>query len=1107
MKMDNEFFEYNQDDADAANQALIEAKDASTRAKSELSNAKKQSKKSFDKKIAKVQAKIEKMAAKTEAAQMQLSFGELADDCSDELTSAKKELNELLRCKAESQRFTDEMSELIRAAEKSAAEVVIAKHKAETIEKSLRPYKRYTEEIGNLEIERQNVGDTYELAKEIALHFDTIFGRGKFFIELQKHGIAKEEAARPLLVKLINETGIPPTVANDVHFASAKDKHKRDLVYALRFNQSVYKIQDYEGMGELYFKSNDEMNALFPDEIGQQGIRNTSRIAEMCNVYYTKSMHLPTFDAQSAGFSKAIDYLEAFSRKMIPEKYAINSLDTAERNRLLDKIEKRLVYELNIIEKMGYSSYFAIVQDFIFHGRKIGGPYSIGPGRGSAAGSIVCYLTDITDIDPLRYNLLFERFLNPERVSMPDIDTDIAPSIREKVIEYVAMKYAYKKPYSVEELRGTVCNIATEGELAARAAIKNVARVTDVLYSVSDRVAKMVPARPGITIKAAMEENKELEALYRQDIEAKHLIDDAMLVEGIPVQTGIHAAGVIISDVPISEYAPMFYNDEAHCWVIECDMVDSEATMGCLKMDFLGLKNLDIIKTSDFYIQKAEKVKVDFNKLKNVDDLKVIHDIYAAGDTNGIFQFEGEGIKKALLGLKAVTIDDVILMNAAYRPGPMQFISDVTAVKNGERKPTYLIPEMEKILGPTYGSAIYQEQIMQLFQMVGFSLGEADIIRRAMSKKHLKEIEAAKGKFVDGLLQRGAVPGDVEVFWGQLLEFAKYAFNRSHAAAYSVVSYYTAWLKEYHASSYMAALMSYTELKKLALYASDCKKRGIIILRPDINTGVPNFAPTKGGENIRYGLKSIKGVSTTAQVIYDVRMKHGPCADFRDLIIRACAYNIGASTLTSLVKVGAMDDLMKNGEHRREFVDNLDPMIESCKKALKIIKKDYSTLTPDESYELLSDGERRWEMPELLRVEQFSQKDILEFEHELLGMYISGSPVDPYINIIKNAGRDCTIAEIDEESPRKVVAGLVHNIQVLHKKSDGAPMAKFVLEDETGAIDVIMFTAPYAKYNSELVDGCVAKITGRISIDDSRATDGESGRTQLAVTDYLKLTT
>lgn len=1097
-KLAAENIPYTEQDLQQAEETEAAAKAAVAEAKRTLSAAQKAAKTDYTTKLQKLRDKVKKLEAKEAGSENQLSLDGSMPEESPKLVQAREKLADMEQQAEAAKQAEENLQTYVRDAEVSKVTWEEAKKHTANVEKALRPFAKYKEAFEAIEQEKAALGDLETMAREAALKFEAIFGKGNFYIELQNHGITKEDVVRPMLYKLIRDTGIPPTVANDVHYCTREDKRKRDIIYAMRFNRSVTEAENDEGMDQLYFKTNDEMAALIDDELWKQGMENTSRIAEACNVFYNKQMHLPTFDAKAAGFPDAKAYLEDFCRKMISKKYPISALADDKRQQLLATIEKRMEYEFGVIEKMGYMSYIAIVQDFIFYGRRIGGQTAIGPGRGSAAGSIVCYLADITDIDPLRYDLLFERFLNPARVSMPDIDTDIAPSIRAKVIDYVADKYGYKEPYPCEELRSTVCNIVTESVLAPRAAVRAVARVTDVPYEVSDRLAKLIPEAPKMTLAKAETDNPELLGYCGQDPRAKKLLEEAKLVEGIPVQTGVHAAGVIIADRPVSDYAPLLWNDEKNCWVIECDMVECESTLGLLKMDFLGLTTLDILDAAIIYVRKTQKKQIRLAALKGADDATVIQNIYAEGNTDGVFQFESDGIKKALVNFKPHNIDDIILMNAAYRPGPMDSIPEFTQVKLGQKDPAYLVPDMEGILGKTYGSAIYQEQIMQLFQMVGFSLGEADIIRRAMSKKHLNEIEAAKDKFVDGMKAKGAAPDAIEAYWNRLLAFASYAFNKSHAAAYSLLSYYTAWMKYYYPCEFMAAQMSYTPHDKVPLYSRECKRLGIRILKPDINTGVPFFAPNIGEKTIRYGLASIKGVANSAQIIYNLRVKYGTYEDMRDFVLRCLCFGISSDTMCALCISGALDCIIAGKWNRRQIAKAFGykedknekksaQLLDAGSAAIKALRKEEPDLTNEQVYEKLMRGEKAWQIPVLLEYDEFPKEKMLENEYAFLNLYASGNPIDPFLQTIQSHRQNAVeIGALTSESGNDAAAvGLLHSVQIQHRKSDGAAFARFVLEDETGPIHCVVFVAAFARLRNNINEKTVVRVGGRINTDDN----------------------
>lgn len=1095
-------------DVETAKADLESAQRRLKEAKEKASQLKKLEKVSFPTKIARLEKKLAKLLKEQEGCETDFAqtnmFGAVEDN-TDELLKIDQEITETRKALAatkEEQVLAESLlpqAENIRSSVKKLADLVDSlKQKYTSVEKESKPYLTLLRKLEALEEKKVDQETAYRNAVAAAKRMEYIFGHDNFFIELQNHGISSEQYVFPLLCKLIQETGIEPTVANDVHYPRKEDVRKRNLVASFRFNTPIEDKENEEGANELYFKSNAEMEALGNgNPIWLRGMENTSRIVSSCNVYYIFGMHLPQFDAQAMGYDSPLAYLDAFCRKMIPEKYPQGDMLDADYAALLDTVDAKLKYELSVIDKMGYSSYIAIVQDFIFYGRKIGGEVGIGPGRGSAAGSIVCYLAGITDIDPIRYNLIFERFLNPARVSMPDIDTDIAPSIRDKIIDYVAVKYAYKDDYPVSELSSTVCNIVTEGKLAARLSIRNAARVTGISYAMADRVAKLIPSKPGITIQQALDDVPELEELYEEDAEAKRLISDAMLVEGIPIQTGIHAAGVIIADKPVSEYAPLFWNEDKHCWVIQCDMVECEKTLGCLKMDFLGLETLDILKTAIQYIKLTHHVQIHLKDLKRADDAAVIENIYGKAQTNAVFQFESEGIKQALLQFEPRSIDDVILMNAAYRPGPMASIPEISDVKFGKAAPNYIVPEMGSILGKTYGSPIYQEQIMQLFQLVGFSLGEADIIRRAMSKKHLNEIEAAKDQFVSGMIKMGGNPEAVEEFWQRLLKFASYAFNKSHAAAYSIVSYYTAWLKYYYPVELLSAQMS-SAPDNIKLYAGDCKQLGIRITQPDINFCVPNFAPAPGTErSIRYGIRAIKGVAAAADTIFNLRdmREHvtsahhlGQCFSYKDFIIRSVVYGIDVGAGQALIRSGALDCLFGEGDSRKVYDENLSAATDSCRKALKKFRASLpeAEQDPDNEYRYLLN---HWELPEECLTNkgmpEYGSEEKLENEMKYLGIYVSGSPVDAYLDVISSMkNRDRSISEIDNMTRGNFdIAGRIRDIKVIRRKSDNAPMAKFVLEDETGYISCIAFTTTYRESKDCIFNGAIVSITGNAKVD------------------------
>lgn len=1065
--------------------------DDAAKLQKEISESKKIANKKYTTAVIRAQAELDKAISKSTASnQLCMDAAYLNDDT---VLKVKEKLEALVSEESRAKTIGEQLPKMIDELAERKLGIKEAKEAVKLLEKQNEPIKKLQVKIDALHETIANLPDVYEQAKSLAIQYKEIFGKENFYIELQDHGLIEEYIIRNSLIQIAKETGIPLTVANDVHYKNMDMKRKRDIIATLRWpDLMLAEVENRNGGDQLWFKPNDEMSALFSDV--PEAIENTNRIAEKCNVYYKKEMHLPEFTDEKNGLSPS-GYLRKISFENIDRRYPqYKSWPGDKKKELTDRIE----YELEVIDRMGYSSYISIVEDFIAFAKKTFSPESIGPGRGSGAGSIVCYLTGITDIDPLRYNLIFERFLNPERVSMPDIDSDLAPSIRDKVIDYVAKRYAYKEDYPISELSGTVCAITTEGQLAARSAIRQVGKITGVQYSVCDKIAKLVPMTVGTTLKMAIglslakdgsdQSSAELIKIYNESSEARTLISDALLVEGTPVQTGVHAAGVIIADKPISEYAPMFWNDKKNTWVIQYDMVACESDCGLLKMDFLGLRNLDIIMRTKSFIKKTKGESLDFTAINKADDQTVIDAIYAKGDTDGVFQFESGGMKKTLQTFVTKNIDDVILLNAAYRPGPMQYIPKVTDVKFKRKKAEYIVPEMASILDATYGSPIYQEQIQQIFhEIAGFSLGQADIIRRAMSKKHLDELQAAKGKFIEGFKSKGASEYDIEQFWNELLDFAKYAFNKSHAAAYSIMSYYTAWLKCKYPVEYMAALLSYTTKDSIALYIKDTKDYGITVLGPDINRSIVYTAPTKNGE-IRFGIDGIKDVSGAAEKIIEERKKRGPFLSYRDFIVRCCIAGVDKGPIEALIKAGAVTEIVTN---RHEAVNRAVSCLDVCRKFIKKLneKNIDEPLSEEQLYNAMSD-ETLLVFPIVVYEDDYDYNEMLKLEKEYTGFYVSGHPLDAHKEKIRRH-TDRQIANLTENEKGVIIAGHIIGYTSLKRKSDGKSMCKFILEDLTDGIDAICFSHHYERLASQLTEGAIVCLTGNVEIeidDDGKIT-------------------
>ena len=1041
-------------------------------ARTERNEAKKAVGKDFTQRIKKCEEKIESLTKNLSSCDEQYKQERIKAD----IEKAREKLSELIESKSQNDLLAGSYPEKDKLYSELNISIKNIKEEIKNLKKNIEPALKLQSQIDVLLKERESLGNVYENAKQIALRYNQIFGQGNYYIELQKHGISDEDYVYPLLIKLSKETGIPLTCANDVHYATAEDKHKRDIIASTRFNQPIEFVANQAGNGELYFKTDEQMKKLFSDV--PEAIENTSRIAERCNVFYKKEMHLPVFDTKSD--LTPIEYLENYARKNIPVRYPDYDSKSEEWKQTL---ENRLAYELGVIERMGYASYIAIVQDFIRYAKDIGGAEKVGPGRGSAAGSLVCFLTDITDIDPLRYDLLFERFLNPDRVSMPDIDTDFAPSIRNKVVEYVDELYKYKGEYD-ELLRNSTCNIYTESMLGGRSAIRSVARVTGVPIDVADRIAKQIPSVPGMTVSKALTEDEEFKKLYSSNAEARKLIDETLLVEGIPDHTSVHAAGIIIADKPVSEYAPLFWSESCNGWVIQCDMLSCEKDIGLLKMDFLTLKNLDIISTASEFVRQHKDRSFDITSVNKADDNSVITKIYAKGDTNGVFQFESAGMKQTLISFKPACIDDVILLNAAYRPGPQQYIPEITDIKHGKKNPAYLVPEMQEILSVTYSKPIYQEQIQQIFHRIaGFSLGEADIIRRAMSKKHLEELEKYKDKFFEGFKLRKVKEKDIEAFWAELLEFASYAFNKSHSAAYSILSYQTAYLKAYFTAAYMTSLLCYSPLDKIPLYIRNAKESGVITYNPDINKSDVNF--TLDGNNILFGLGNIKSVKTGALAIIEERNEHGTFKSFKDLIIRACISGIKKSVINCLILSGAMDSLCRN---RKVYSEVLEDFYESCKGVIKKLKSKEDNLPFNQLYTKVCET---WVAPIVPSGQNFTKEIALEYEKEYLGYYASGHPLDDKEKLLA-ANSNTKIAAIDDSTDDCIICGRVTNKVILRRRSDGKEMCKFTLEDLTGEVECICFTREYDKYRGFIEDGSIISVMGKAEVETEINSDEEA---------------
>ena len=903
----------------------------------------------------------------------------------------------------------------------------------------------------------------YEDAVEEALRLQNLFGRGNFFLELQDHGMPEQRTVNSQLLRMSEEYKIPLIATNDVHYTYDTDWEAHDILLCIQTGKKVHD-QDrmrYEG-GQYYLKSPEEMQELF--RYAPEAIQNTELIAKRCNVEIEFGVQkLPQYDVP-AGYT-AEEYLTKLCEEGLRRRYE-NYQD----------YEDRLHFELETIKQMGYVDYFLIVWDFINYAKQ--NHIMVGPGRGSAAGSLVSYALAITDIDPIRYNLLFERFLNPERVSMPDIDVDFCYERRGEVIDYVTQKYGKDK----------VVQIITFGTMAARNVIRDVGRVLDMPYGAVDQIAKMIPAELNITIDKALQENSEFKRAYETDTQIRNLIDMAKRLEGLPRHSSMHAAGVVISKEPIMEYVPLSRGSDGS--IVTQYVMTTLEELGLLKMDFLGLRTLTVIQDALEMIKTNIGLSIDLNEI-DYNDINVL-EMIGAGKTEGVFQLESAGMKSFMRELRPQTLEDIIAGIALYRPGPMDFIPKYIAGKNSGKEIVYDCPQLKPILEPTYGCIVYQEQVMQIVRdLAGYSLGGADILRRAMSKKKDSVMQAERKRFVygdektgvAGCIKNGISEQVANKIYDDMVDFAKYAFNKSHAAAYAIVCYQTAYLKFYFPVEFMAALMTSVmdRLTKLGEYIQECKGLSIDILPPDINEAESTFAAR--GKNIRYGLSAIKGVGRNViDAIVEERKKNGPYQDIYDFCQRLALKDINKRTVENLIKAGAFDSL---GFTRKQLIHIYMDVMD------KVASDKKSDISGQLSFFDIAEEETRAAfMIRVPDVGEFDQEVLLEFEKEVLGIYLSGHPLDAYSEILKKNTTARTIDFLRDEEGRVIVhdqsmatiGGII--AKVTNKSArNGKPMAFLTLEDLFGTVEVIVFPADYVLNRPLIVEGKRVLIKGKVTID------------------------
>lgn len=916
------------------------------------------------------------------------------------------------------------------------------------------------------EVQRYIGRGQYEKGKEAALHYQEIFGEGNFFLELQDHGIPMQKTVNQGLVRMSEETGIELVATNDIHYTYAEDATPHDILLCI---QTGKKVTDenrmrYEG-GQYYCKSEEEMKKLF--SYATQAVENTHKIAQRCDVEIEFGVtKLPKYDVPEGYDSWS------YLNKLCTEGFLRHYPDDD------GTLKERLAYELDVIHSMGYVDYFLIVWDFIHYARSQN--IMVGPGRGSAAGSIVSYCLGITDIDPIRYNLLFERFLNPERVSMPDIDVDFCFERRQEVIDYVVEKYG----------KDQVVQIVTFGTLAAKGVVRDVGRVLDMPYARCDAIAKMIPGDLGMTLEKALKQSPDLRSAYNDDPEVKYLIDMSMRLEGLPRHTSMHAAGVVISRTSVDEYVPL--SKAADGTITTQFTMTTLEELGLLKMDFLGLRTLTVIQNAVEAIKKNRDLVLDMDQIDYND--KAVLDSIGSGKDDGVFQLESSGMKSFMKELKPESLEDIIAGISLYRPGPMDFIPKYLKGKNDRNSITYDCPQLEHILGPTHGCIVYQEQVMQIVRdLAGYTMGRSDLVRRAMSKKKTYVMEKERQNFVYGNAEEGVagcIANGVDEktanqIYDEMIDFAKYAFNKSHAAAYAVVSYQTAFLKYYYPQEFMAALLTSVmdNVSKVSEYILSCRQMGISILPPDINEGESGFSVS--GKSIRYGLSAIKSVgkSVVEQIVAE-RITNGLYHDMEDFIDRMSNKEVNKRTLENFIKSGALDTLPGTRKQKLLIAPEL---LDQRSKERKNTMEGQITL-----FDLAGEEEKSNYQITFPDVGEFGKEDLLAFEKETLGIYVSGHPLEAYEETWRNHITAVTVDFIVDEETQKTnvqdgayvtIGGMITGKNVKTTRNNKM-MAFLTLEDLVGSVEVIVFPKDYESKRELFVEDSKVFIQGRASVGD-----------------------
>ena len=903
--------------------------------------------------------------------------------------------------------------------------------------------------------------EDFASAKEYALKMADIFGPDNFYLELQDHGIDEQRPVNQGVMRIARETGLPLVVTNDAHYLRREDAKMQDVLLCIQTGKTV---DDENRMKfqteEFYLKSEEELRELFPN--CDEAFENTVKIADRCNLEFTfHEYHLPVFPVPEGHTSES--YFRVVCYQGFRERYENPPQDYVDR----------LEYELGVISRMGYVSYYLIVWDFIRYAKEQGIP--VGPGRGSGAASIVAYCMHITEVDPMKYSLIFERFLNPERVSMPDFDTDFCQERRGEVIDYVMRKYGADH----------VAQIATFGTMAARGAIRDVGRALNFTYAETDIVAKLVPTTLHITLKEALEVSPKLREMYDGDERVKQLIDTAMSLEGMPRNTSTHAAGVVITADPVCSYVPLSRNDETI--VTQYTMTTIEE-LGLLKMDFLGLRNLTVIRDAELQIQKFQP---DFVMDKVPDDDPETFKMLTEGKTQGVFQLESAGMTGVCVNMKASSIEDITAIVALYRPGPMDSIPKFIANKLDKRKITYKTPQLEPILKVTYGCIVYQEQVIEIFRRLGgYTMGQADNIRRAISKKKMKVIESERKTFVygdpeqgiTGCIGHGVSEAAAQSIYDEIVDFANYAFNKAHAVCYAVVAYQTAYLKCHYPKQYMAALMTSVldSAAKVSGYIAECKEMGIPVLPPDINHSEDHF--TVEGNAIRFGLGAVKNVGHgLIRSVAAHRAEGGPFKSLEDFIQRMGEGELNKRAVENFIKCGAMDCF---GYHRSELLAVYDSMMDSIASSRKKNLEGQIGL-----FSLLEEEDAAASI-HIPKLKEMNKADLLAMEKETTGIYISGHPMDDYRQYLRNT-HVVNIGELmDEEKGYQddqivSVAGIVQSVKMKTTRNNSM-MAYVTVEDDTAAIEMLAFSNVLSQYGGYIRENSPVVITGRLSIRDEK---------------------